>query len=149
MTALLLLRAQRPKGAPRPSRCRLAAVFALLFVSGASLAAAQPFHRGDVNVDERLDISDAVTTLGFLFLGSPPTLPCFDAADSNDDGKVDISDPTRTLGFLFLGSPPPPVPFGPALSDCGDDPTPDDLDCQSFAPCAAPAPPGAPTLSSP
>ena len=29
------------------------------------------FRRGDSNIDSRLDISDAVTIIGYLFLGDP------------------------------------------------------------------------------
>ena len=81
------------------------------------------FRRADANRDGKTDISDAVSTLGFLFLGAPgPSCP--DAADANDDGRLDISDPVSTLNFLFLGTSPPPDP-GPA--DCGKDPTPSQL----------------------
>lgn len=96
------------------------------------------FRRGDSNVDGKLDISDATHTLGFLFIGSPPALPCEDASDSNDDGKVDISDAVSSLGFLFLGSDPPKEPY----RDCGRDPTEDDLSCNEFPACPqVPEPP--------
>lgn len=77
------------------------------------------FRRGDSNNDSRLDLSDAVSTLGFLFLGGAP-LVCSDSADTNDDGKVDLSDAVSGLNYLFLGGTPPPAP-GP--TDCGFDPT--------------------------
>jgi hypothetical protein len=89
-----------------------------------------PFVRGDANADGMPDISDAVTVLGFLFLGDPMN-DCGDAADFNDDGEVDISDPLRLLGHLFLGSPRPPEPFG----GCGRDRTDDGLDCKTFVAC--------------
>jgi hypothetical protein len=60
------------------------------------------FHRGDVEPDGTIGISDAIRTLGFLFLGDASP-PCSDAADWNDDGKLDLSDPVGTLGWLFLG----------------------------------------------
>jgi hypothetical protein len=87
-------------------------------------------RRGDSNADGTTNLSDAITILGYLFLGSPMN-DCKDAADVNDDGKVDMSDPVRLLGHLFLGSEPPPAPFGV----CGVDPTEDDLDCNTFAKC--------------
>ena len=96
-----------------------------------SLAAGQRFQRGDPNGDDRLNLSDAVHTLGFLFFGNPVTVTCLDAADSNDDGKIDISDALALLGYLFRGSPAPPPPF----AQCGEDPTPDALGCAGFAPC--------------
>jgi hypothetical protein len=58
------------------------------------------FVRGDSNDDGAVDISDPITTLGFLF-GEDIALSCLDAADSNDDGSVNISDPIDTLGYLF------------------------------------------------
>ena len=60
------------------------------------------FRRGDVEPDGTVLISDAIRTLGFLFLGDAE-LPCPDAADWNDDGRLDISDPVGMLGWLFLG----------------------------------------------
>jgi len=72
---------------------------------------------GDANGDGGLDISDAVATLGFLFLGSPKGLPCGDGSaldpanvrllDWQPDGAIDISDAVATLSFLFLGTKPP------------------------------------------
>ena len=53
---------------------------------------------------------------------------CFDACDCNDDGILDLSDAINLLGYLFLGQTPPPQP-GP--TDCGPDPTVDDLECLS------------------
>ncbi|MBN1441988.1 MAG: dockerin type I repeat-containing protein, partial [Planctomycetes bacterium] len=89
-----------------------------------------PFARGDANADAALDVSDAVTILGYLFLGTAMN-DCEDAADVNDDGGLDISDAVRLLGYLFLGLPRPPDPFGA----CGSDPTEDDLGCQLYDRC--------------
>jgi len=91
--------------------------------------AAEPrFKRGMANADNKIDISDAVFLLGYLFAGkTPPSCP--DAADANDDGKIDISDPVKILGHLFAGAGPLPPPF----SECGVDPTPDTL-----GPCVFP-----------
>lgn len=58
------------------------------------------FFRGDSNSDEKVDISDAIYILSWLFNnGKKPS--CTDAADANDDGRVDISDAVKTLNFLF------------------------------------------------
>ena len=90
-----------------------------------------PFERGDANADGALDISDAIATFGFLFLGSTPP-SCRKAADTNDDGTVDISDPISTLNFLFYGASSIPPPRG----HCGRDETPDAISCESFPPCS-------------
>jgi hypothetical protein len=81
------------------------------------------FLRGDTNRDATLDISDAVATLGWLFLGGQA--PCADAADANDDGRVDISDASYTLSYLFLGGATVPLPY----PDPGRDETADEIDC--------------------
>lgn len=91
----------------------------------------QVFQRGDANADGSVDISDAKSILGLLFLGSPSQLPCKKSGDANDSGEIDISDAAYILSYLFLGSPGP----GPPYPGCGVDPTGDELSCDSFAPC--------------
>ena len=78
-----------------------------------------------VDLTGTLDITDAIATLQYLFMGGrPPT--CLDAADSNDDGAVNLTDPLLSLLHLFQGGAPPPAPF----PDPGQDPTPgDQLSC--------------------
>lgn len=90
------------------------------------------FKRSDTNADGEVDISDALQSIGCLFLGLPCT-ECKDAGDSNDDGDYDISDPIHTLSWLFSGGSVPPAP-GPFI--CGDDPTTEDrfTDCR-YASC--------------
>ncbi len=84
------------------------------------------FLRGDANDDGDVDVSDAIATLMFLFVGGGVIVTCEDAADANDDGTVDIADALFTLNFLFAS--------GPALRSPGVafpwfDPTPDTLGC--------------------
>lgn len=88
------------------------------------------FVRGDANADGSVDISDAVSILGFLFLGTEKP-PCDKAADADDGGQVDITDSIYLLNFLFLGGRAPPPPN----RACGTDPTADRLDCVSYRPC--------------
>lgn len=74
---------------------------------------------GDVNADRAVDLSDAITLLGKLFLGNPPQLPplciparsglpqtgqraCFDAFGSVIDCGSDISSPGQD-GFYATG----------------------------------------------
>jgi len=89
------------------------------------------FRRGDANGDLAVDISDAVTTLGYLFTGGVEP-PCLDAADANDDGALDISDAVTSLGYLFTGGVAPPTP-GPEA--CGPDPTADPLGACAAGAC--------------
>ena len=88
-----------------------------------------PFIRSDVDADGAINLADAIATLDYLFIGG--TIPCNDAADINDDGALDLSDPIVLLGYLFSNAPAPPAPF----PDCGIDPMPDALECDSFAAC--------------
>ncbi len=83
-----------------------------------------PFLRGDGNNDRKVDLSDAIFILEYLFQGRAGPR-CLDAADVNDDGMVDIADPIRLLFVLFQGAGPLPQPY----PDYDSDPTPDDLPC--------------------
>ena len=72
---------------------------------------------GDLSQDGRLDLTDAVALLGFLFQGRPISLPCGDGTvtdpanltllDDNADGGVNLSDAVYILVYLFSGGPPP------------------------------------------
>jgi hypothetical protein len=88
--------------------------------AGDSTPPAGGFQRpADANQDSKVDLSDAVSVLGHLFLGAPAVLPCGDGTlqsegnrlllDSNGDLRVDLADPISVLRFLFLGGPPPPL----------------------------------------
>ena len=93
----------------------------------------ESYSRGDANADGVVDISDGVSILDHLFLGSFSP-PCLDAADTDDTGVLQVSDAVRVFGFLFLGQAPPPPP---GQGSCGEDPMADALDCASFAPCSS------------
>jgi hypothetical protein len=82
------------------------------------------FLRGDVNGDTRFDISDAVSTLNYLFSGGT-TISCLDVADADDSGSVDITDAIFSLRYLFTGGDEIPPPFPTP----GPDPTQDVLEC--------------------
>jgi hypothetical protein len=82
-----------------------------------------PFRRGDANADGRYDLSDAVFTLSFLFLGGS-TPPCLDAVDADDNEALEITDAIFSLNFLFLGGPPPRAIANRCFQGCGLDFTP-------------------------
>jgi hypothetical protein len=88
------------------------------------------FRRGDAKEDGTLNMTDALIVLRHLFVTGDP-LPCRKTADANDDGRVDVSDAIAVLRFLFLGGDGPPAPF----PDCGQDPTPDLLECAGYGGC--------------
>ena len=88
------------------------------------------FIRGDANGDRIVDLSDAITVLGHLFLGGDE-VTCPDALDADDSGDLEVTDAIRLLNYLFLGGGPPPLPF----PRCGWDLTAaDGLGCWA-APC--------------
>lgn len=82
------------------------------------------FLRGDSNTDGEVDVSDAVYSLGYLFLNGPAPR-CLDAADANDDGSLDLTDPVVGLVGVFTRISAIPLPFPQA----GEDPSADALDC--------------------
>ena len=98
---------------------------------GAQLAMAN----GDVNGDLVRDLSDAVSLLGYLFLGgsAPVDLqscgtkyPLIRNGDANADDALDVSDAIHLLGWLFSGGPPPvpacgPLGKGRSVDDDDDD----------------------------
>ncbi len=84
---------------------------------------AERFLRGDANGSGAVDLSDAISILNGLFVAGEE-ISCADAADGNDDGDVDLSDPIFVLNYLFVGGDDPPAP---GASECGVDPSEDDL----------------------
>ncbi|MEM7234087.1 MAG: hypothetical protein AAF517_18060 [Planctomycetota bacterium] len=81
------------------------------------------FLRGDVNGDERIDISDPVLLLLVLFAGRASE--CDDALDVDDSGTLSISDAIYELNFLFRAGSPMAAPY----PETGIDPTFDALGC--------------------
>jgi uncharacterized protein (DUF1800 family) len=99
--------------------------------SGGAFFRKPQFRRGDFNGDQIVDISDAVSTFGFLFSGGGPS-GCLNAADANKDVALDLSDGIFTLNFLFSGGQVHPAP-GPF--ECGVDPAANALPCASYGGC--------------
>ena len=91
----------------------------------------ESFRRGDVNADGAVDLADPLGLLGVLFLDGELPPVCMKAADADDDGRLNLSDAVRILLHLFGGQGALPDPF----EDCGVDPTPDGLSCESFEVC--------------
>ena len=91
------------------------------------------FRRADVNADQERNLTDTVFLLNFLFLGGDAPA-CLSAGDTDDDGGVNLTDAIYLLNYLFLGGSVVGEPF----DECGADPTPDALTCESFSPCLAP-----------
>ncbi len=95
------------------------------------LSTGSQFRRGDANVDNAVNIADAVFNLRYIFAdGASPS--CLDAADANDDGSVNIADVITILHYLFVSADNLPEPF----EECGVDETPDTINCESYLFCA-------------
>jgi hypothetical protein len=125
-------------GFPPAGQSSLAAVYLEMLgrvAGGCPSPGPSQFRRGDCNKDGLFNIADPITALGFLFPppGGSPVITCLDSLDGNDDGLVNIADPISFLAVLF--PPPGPTPVvPPPHPGCGCDPTPDTVDCVSFAP---------------
>ncbi|MEM7231548.1 MAG: CotH kinase family protein [Planctomycetota bacterium] len=87
------------------------------------------FVRGDTDQNQRVDLSDAVRVLRFLFRSGD--LDCRSTADTDDDGSITLSDAISILNYLFQGGEPPVAPF----PSCGTDATQDELGCGTSLPC--------------
>ncbi|MCH2372960.1 MAG: dockerin type I domain-containing protein [Planctomycetes bacterium] len=83
-------------------------VVALMVVAPAAAEAND--NAGDCNLDNRIDLTDVLTILEFLFV-SEKTSACYPFCDTNTDGRVDLSDALTLISFLFHGGRTP----GPAV----------------------------------
>ncbi len=92
----------------------------------------QPFKRGDVDGNGKLELTDVIKFLNFQFVGSVREIECPDAADADDSGVLDLTDAIRSLNYQFAGTASEPEQPGPFR--CGPDMNEDRLQ-----PCDYPA----------
>lgn len=90
-----------------------------------------PFKRGDINVDDVVNLADAIGILEYLFINNADAPGCLKTADANDSGGINLADAVYLLSYLYSNAPPPEPPF----LACGTDPTDDNLSCDSFTLC--------------
>jgi len=64
------------------------------------------FKRGDVNVDELIDLGDLLHLISYLYKGGPACCPK-EAGDINCDGVTDLGDILFVIGYLYKGGPSP------------------------------------------
>ncbi len=83
------------------------------------------FIRGDADLDTRVNLTDALVVLRYLFQAGEMT--CLDAGDADDSGALNLSDAIYILNYLFLAGPTPKEPF----PERGADPTDDELGCET------------------
>jgi hypothetical protein len=65
-----------------------------------------PFLRGDANADWKVDVTDVVYLINYLFINGPPPNPV-ERADCNCDHLVNVTDVVYLINFLFINGPPP------------------------------------------
>ena len=104
------------------------------FISGAprtcvpaTVANAVRLRRGDVDLSRRVDLTDSIVILRYLFFGERAPR-CGDTADVDDDGTVSLTDAVSILYSLF--SPSEPVEW-----PCEPDETRDALPSCEFSSC--------------
>ncbi|MEE3181192.1 MAG: hypothetical protein VX288_04735, partial [Planctomycetota bacterium] len=90
------------------------------------------FLRADSDANGIVNLTDAIFTLNYLFLGGGEP-SCLDASDSDNNGLVKLTDAIFLLNYLFLGGGAPPAP----ATECGLDPEepPDAIGCERFTGC--------------
>lgn len=64
-----------------------------------------PFLRGDAYRDGKINVSDVIYIINYLFKGGPYPVP-LEVADVNCDGKVNVADVIYLINYLFKGGPP-------------------------------------------
>lgn len=64
------------------------------------------FKCGDVNGDSKVNASDVVYLINYLYIGGPPPIPMA-AGDVTCDGKIDASDVVYLINYLFISGPIP------------------------------------------
>lgn len=106
----------------------LSLLLVLLFASVSSIDA-QDFRRGDVDGDGvAATMGDVATFMPVMLSGN---FPCQDAADIDDNGVVNIADLSVLLGYVGGQN----SISAPGVTNCGPDPTPDNIGCDTYTSC--------------
>jgi hypothetical protein len=62
--------------------------------------------RGDANADFKINVSDVIYLINYIFKGGPAP-KSLSSGDVNYDGEVTISDIVYLINYLFKGGPKP------------------------------------------
>jgi PKD repeat protein len=76
-----------------------------------------PYICGDADGSERINVSDAVFIVNYIFVGGPEPDP-YDSADVTCDGRINISDVVYLINYIFVGGTDPCHPSGYPEPDC-------------------------------
>ena len=90
------------------------------------------FLRADSEGNGLVNLTDAIFTLNYLFLGGREP-SCLDASDSDNNGLVQLTDAIFLLNYLFLGGGAPPAPTNEGGLD-PEEPA-DGIGCERFTGC--------------
>jgi hypothetical protein len=66
----------------------------------------EPYLKGDVNHDQKVDLGDVVYLISYLYKAGSPPIPFF-SGDTNSDAKVELGDLVYLITYLYKGGPPP------------------------------------------
>ena len=101
------------------------AVFTVAGEGDAKAVISPSLENGDVNGDERRDITDVIHLVNFLFVGGPPPVTAYCEVpatgssparlvdtvvangDVNNSGRIDITDVIGLVNWLYSGGPAP------------------------------------------
>ena len=62
---------------------------------------------GSVNGDDKVNVTDVIHLINYLFKGGIPPLPVPSCGDVQCDGKVNVTDAIYLINYLFKGGPAP------------------------------------------
>jgi hypothetical protein len=66
------------------------------------------FRIGDVNADGSApNVTDVITLSGYLYNGSPSSLPCYNIADFDGNGSLNVTDLAALTSYVYGGGPHP------------------------------------------
>jgi PKD repeat protein len=76
-----------------------------------------PYFVGDANGDDRVNVSDAVFIVNYVFIGGDAPSP-IESGDANCDESVNVSDAVAIINYVFIGGYPPGDPDHNGIPDC-------------------------------
>ncbi len=101
-----------------------------LVLSNASfkVTIATPPPKGDVNLDNTVDVADIATIIDVMAGGSGIATSLKQVADVNEDGTVDVADIATVIDIMAGGSTEPEPDPEPSYTSCPDDNHPHAID---------------------
>jgi len=80
---------------------------------------AQEFTCGNTNADDKVNISDAVYIINYVFISGSPAPNPLESGNVNCDADVNVSDAVYIINYVFIGGSPDPCdPDNDGIPDC-------------------------------